>query len=89
MRDVAGEKDAADVSDSWDFVTKKKSGGFDVTSAQGHGVVAEKFVLAKGTTRNETCLLKPVTWGSNLSILAAEGEADRAIAASSGFGNRE
>ncbi len=89
MRGVAGAKDAADVSDSWDFVTKKKSGGFAVTSAQGHELVAEKFVLAKGTIRDNTCLLKPVIWGSNLSTLAAEGEADRAIAASSGFGNRE
>ena len=60
-----------------------------MTSAQGYGVVVAKFVLAKGTIRDDTCLLKPVTWGSNLSTVAAEGEADRSIAASSGVGNRE
>lgn len=58
-------------------------------SAQGHGEVVAEFVLAKGTTRDETCLLKKITWGINLSPIAAEGKAGRAIAASFGVGNIE
>jgi hypothetical protein len=58
-------------------------------SGQGHGLVVAEFVLAKGTTRDETCLLKKITWGSNLSPIAAEGKAGRAIAARCGFENRE
>ena len=58
-------------------------------SGQGHGVVVAEFVLAKGTTRDETFLLKKITWVSNFSPIAAEGKAGRAIAASCGVENRE
>jgi hypothetical protein len=58
-------------------------------SALRHGVVVAEFALAEGTTRDDTCLLEPVPWGGHLSTVAAKGEAGRAIAASSGVGNRE
>ena len=54
-----------------DFLTKEKSGGFVVTSAQGQGLVVAEFVLAIGTKRYDTCLIKPITWGGNFSIVAA------------------
>jgi hypothetical protein len=59
-----------------------------VKSALGHDVVAKEFFLAKGTTRDYTCLLKPIAWGSNFSNVAAGGEAGRAVAASN-VENRE
>ncbi len=59
-----------------------------VMSAHRHGVVVE-IVLAVGATRDDTCLLKPVTWGGNFSNVAFEGKACRNILANSGVGNRE
>jgi hypothetical protein len=58
-------------------------------SAHRHGVVVVEIVLAIGATRDDTCLFKPVTWGSNLSNVAFEVVAGRNIVASSGVGNRE
>ena len=72
------------------MVTREKSGEFNVVmSVYRHGVVEVEIVLAVRTTREDTCLLKPVTWGGNFSNVAFEGDAVRAIVASSGVGNRE
>ncbi len=60
-----------------------------VISAHRHGLVVVEIVLAVGTTRDDTCLLKPVTWVGNLSNVTFEGEAGRNIVARSGVGNRE
>ncbi len=60
-----------------------------VMSAHRHGVVVREIVLAVGTTRDDTCLLKPVTLGGNLSNVAFKGEPGRNIEASSGVGNIE
>ena len=57
-------------------------------SAHRHGVVVVEIVLAIGTTRDDTCLLKPVTWGGDFSNVTFEGEAGRNFEASSGVGNR-
>jgi hypothetical protein len=65
------------------------SGGFNVISTHSYGVVVTEFFLAEGTTRDDTCHLKLVILGGNFSIVGAEGEAVRAIAASSGVEKRE
>ena len=54
------------------MVTGKISGRINLMSTHGHGVVVTEFVLAEGTTRDDTFHLKPVTWGGNLSIVGAE-----------------
>ncbi len=63
---LLGKKVAAEGTE---FVTKEKSGGFDVKSAQVHGVVAAEFVLVKGTTRDDTWILKKITWGATFPTL--------------------
>jgi hypothetical protein len=60
-----------------------------VMSAHRQGEVVVEIVLAVGATIDDTCLIKPVAWGGNLSNVEFEGEAGRNIIASSGVGNRE
>ncbi len=89
-RCVAGARVTAESSYSCEWVTWAKSSELNVVmSAHRHGVVVVEIVLAVWTTRDDTCLLKPVTWGGNFSYVALKGEAGRNIVASSGVGNRE
>ncbi len=88
-RCVAGARVSAESNFSCKWVTWEKSSEFNLgMSVHRHGVVVVEIVLAIGTTRDDTCLLKPVTWGANLSKVAFEGEAGRNFEASSGVGNR-
>ena len=86
---VAWARVSEERSYSFELVTREKSGEFNVVmSVYRHGVVEVEIVLAVGTIREDTCLLKPVTWGGNLSNVAFEGEAGRNFEACSGVGNR-
>lgn len=62
---------------------------FDVMSALRHGVVVAELTLAKVTSGDGSGSGEPGPWGTNLTTVAAEGEAGCAIAASSGVSNGE
>jgi hypothetical protein len=56
-------------------------------SALAHGIVVTKLVVSEVTTTDNTSLLKPGPWGTNLATIATKAQACRAIAATGSIGD--
>ncbi len=72
-----------------DIVAAAEGRGSDVMGALGHGVVEAGASGAVVTSSDDTLVLEPVPWGTDLTTIAAEGEALNTIAAGSGVRDGE